>query len=48
MSETHDKFCYNQHYNKTECNCRIIEMVRDDERARIAEENVESIIEWFE
>ena len=35
MSETHDKFCYNQHYSKRECNCSLIERVRQDIASKI-------------
>jgi len=35
MSEIHDKFCYNQHYSKRECNCSLIQRVREDIASKI-------------
>jgi hypothetical protein len=38
MDHQHDKFCMNTHYSKRECNCSLIERVREDERNKVLSE----------
>ncbi len=42
MSETHDEFCYNQHYSKRECNCSLIKRVREDIASKIIQYGIDT------
>ena len=46
--EDHDELCYNKHYSKNECNCRLIEAVREDERNKITAERTARFGVWHD